>query len=223
MLNSLFTNVTSNFNLLSFCICTVVALISGFLIALTHKYTSKYSKGYLTTISILPFLVQIIIILVNGNLGTGIAIMGAFSLVKFRSIPGTAKEILSVFFAMTVGLAVGTGYVTLACLITIVGCLFLLLYNKVNLFEKDSREKMLKIVIPEDLDYTDVFKEEFDKYTTKANLVKSKTIDMGSMYELSYIVTLKDLKEEKKFIDDLRVKNGNLKIMLSQSTEEWNL
>ena len=223
MLTSLFTNTASNLDLMSFCLCTVVAIISGFLIALTHKYTSKYSKGYLTTISILPFLVQIIIILVNGNLGTGIAIMGAFSLVKFRSIPGTAKEILSVFFAMTVGLAVGTGYVTFACLITIVGCLFLLLYNKLKLFDKDSHEKMLKIVIPEDLDYTDVFKEEFDKYTTKANLVKSKTIDMGSMYELSYIVTLKDLKEEKKFIDDLRVKNGNLKIMLSQSTEEWNL
>ncbi len=223
MLNSLFSNVTSNLDLLSFGICTLVAIISGFFIALTHKYTSKYSKGYLTTISLLPFLVQIVITLVNGNLGTGIAIMGAFSLVKFRSIPGTAKEILSVFFAMTVGLAVGTGFVGIACLITIVGCLFLLLYNKITLFEKDSREKMLKIEIPEDLDYTGVFQEEFDKYTTKANLVKSKTIDMGSMYELTYIVTLKDIKEEKKFIDDLRVKNGNLKIMISQSMEEWNL
>ena len=223
MLTSLFTETTSNLDLISLIICTITSIIAGLLIALTHKHTSKYTKGYLTTISILPFLVQIIIVLVNGNLGTGIAIIGAFSLFKFRSIPGTAKEILSVFFAMTVGLAIGTGYVGFAMIITIIGCLFLLIYDKIKLFEKKEQEHYLKIVIPEDLDYEQVFDDTFKKYTKKVELNKVKTIDMGSLFELQYKVVLNDNLKQKQFIDDLRIKNGNLKIMLSHSLESGDL
>lgn len=223
MLTNLLTEEASVLSISTLSICCVVSLILGLLIAITHKYTSKGSKSYLTTIAILPFLVQVVIILVNGNLGTGVAIMGAFSLVRFRSLPGDAKEILSVFFAMTVGLAIGTGYIVFAILVAVIGCLFLILYSKVALFDKDKSEKILKIVISEDLDYTEVFNDEFMKYTTKNELVKAKTIDMGSMFELTYKVSLKDDISEKKFIDDLRIKNGNLKVCLSHPLGDESL
>lgn len=220
MLTNLLTDQVSTLNISTLSICGVVSIVLGLLIALAHKYTSKASKNYLTTIALLPFLVQVVIILVNGNLGTGVAIMGAFSLVRFRSLPGDAKEILSVFFAMTVGLAIGTGYVVFAILVTILGCLFLLLYSNIKIFDKNKNEKILKIVISEELDYTEVFNNEFNNYLDNYDLIKSKTIDMGSMYELTYKVILKDEKQEKKFIDDLRIKNGNLKISLSHPLGE---
>lgn len=223
MLTNLFSNTSSTLDLTSLIICAISSIILGFLIALTHKYTSKYTKGYLTTIAILPFLVQIVIILVNGNLGTGVAIMGAFSLVRFRSLPGNAKEILTVFFAMTIGLAIGTGYVVFAALMTIVGCLCLLIYSNITLFDRDKCEKMVKIVIPEDLDYTSIFDDIFEKYTKKHELQRVRVIDMGSMFELRYLLTLKDEKDEKKFIDDIRIKNGNLKITVSHSLEDSDL
>lgn len=217
------TNILENFSLTNLILCMVCSLISGLLIAITHKYTSKYTKGYLTTISVLPFLVFVVIVLVNGNLGTGVAIMGAFSLVRFRSLPGSAKEILTIFFAMSVGLAYGTGYLLFAGLITIIGCLVIFIYDKVPVFEKNTSEKILRIVIPEDLDYTSVFDDTFKKYTKKVELERVKTIDLGSMFELKYLITLKNKESEKKFIDELRIKNGNLKILLSHSIEDSEL
>ena len=124
---------------------------------------------------------------------------------------------------MTIGLAVGTGYIVFASIATILGCLFLLIYNKISLFDTKVNEKILSITIPEDLDYTEVFNEEFAKYTKKTDLVKVKTTNMGSMFELTYRVELNDISLEKKFIDDLRIKNGNLKIMISHPLEENDL
>lgn len=223
MLINLFTNTITNANSISLIICSVVSIIAGLLIAISHKATSKYTKGYLTTISMLPFIVQIIIILVNGNLGTGIAIMGAFSLVRFRSIPGSAKEILTVFFAMAVGLAIGTGYIIFASIITIIGCILIMFYDKASIFDKKNQEKILKIVIPEDLDYSEVFDDIFNKYTKKETLQKVKMIDMGSLFELTYLIEFKENIKEKEFIDDIRIKNGNLKIILSHPIEEGEL
>ena len=219
MLNNVFSNTTSTLKLDSLIVCTVIALICGFLIAMTHKKTGVYTKGFLTTISVLPFLVQIVIMLVNGNLGTGVAIMGAFSLVRFRSMPGSAKEIIIVFFAMVVGLTLGTGYALFAIVVTVLGCLLLIVYEKTNLFEQSNKEQVLKIVIPENLDYTYIFDDIFKKYTKKVDLQRVKMIDMGSMYELKYLVTLNDSKKQKEFMDELRVRNGNLKIILSHEME----
>lgn len=223
MLENLFNSGTSIMDLKALIIGTIISFICGLVIALTHKYTSKYTKGYLTTISLLPFLVQIVIILVNGNLGTGVAIMGAFSLVRFRSLPGNAKEILIVFFAMVVGLTIGTGYAYFALFVTILGCIFLFLYNKFDIFKVEGNRQMLKIIIPEDLDYTGVFNDLFIKYCKDSNLQTVKMIDMGSMYELKYNITLKDINKQKDFIDELRVRNGNLKIILSRELEEGDL
>jgi hypothetical protein len=161
--------------------------------------------------------------LVNGNLGTGVAIMGAFSLIRFRSMQGNAKEIITVFFAMVVGLTLGTGYAMLAILVTIIGCLCIILYDKLNIFEQQTSNRILRIVVPEDMDYTEIFNDIFEKYTKNVVLNKVKMVDMGSMFELRYDITLNNNKDEKKFIDELRVRNGNLKIILSHELEESEL
>lgn len=223
MLTNLFSNSTSTISLSVLLISCLVSIILGLFIALTHKFTSKCSKGYLTTIAVLPFLVQVVIMLVNGNLGTGVAIMGAFSLVRFRSLPGNAKEILTVFFAMVVGLAIGTGYLVFSTIMTIIGCIALIIYNKISLFGQNENEKLLSITIPEDLDYTEVFNDEFNKYTNNNQLIKVKTTNMGSMFDLKYRVILKDISKEKEFVDALRIKNGNLKIMISHPLEDSEL
>ena len=223
MLNSIFSSITSSVELSAILLCSLCSIILGILIALTHKYTSKYNKNFLITISVLPLLVQIVIIMVNGNLGTSVAIMGAFSLVRFRSLPGTSKEILSVFFAMTIGLITGMGHIAFAVLVTVLGCAILLLLNKVSLFDKNKNEKILKITLAENLDYTDIFDDIFSKYTKKVELEKVKTTNMGSLFDLTYRVILNKDMNEKDFIDDLRVKNGNLKIIVTHALEESDL
>jgi hypothetical protein len=223
MLNSIFSETASSVELSSILLCSIISIILGIVIALTHKQTSKYNKNFLVTLSILPLLVQTIIIMVNGNLGTSVAIMGAFSLVRFRSLPGTSKEILSVFFAMTVGLATGMGHLVFAIIITIIGSLAIFILSKVALFNKNKKEKILKIMIPENLDYTNVFDDIFETYTEKVELEQVKTTNMGSMFDLSYRIILNENVNEKEFLDDLRVKNGNLKVMISHPIEESDL
>ncbi|MBD9105579.1 DUF4956 domain-containing protein [bacterium] len=223
MLNSIFSETASSVELSSILLCSIISIILGVVIALTHKQTSKYNKNFLVTLSILPLLVQTIIIMVNGNLGTSVAIMGAFSLVRFRSLPGTSKEILSVFFAMTVGLATGMGHLVFAIIITIIGSLAIFILSKVALFNKNKKEKILKIMIPENLDYTNVFDDIFETYTEKVELEQVKTTNMGSMFDLSYRIILNENVNEKEFLDDLRVKNGNLKVMISHPIEESDL
>ena len=224
MLNSIFgSNTSSSIGLTEVLISMIIAIILGFLIALTHKKTSRYSKNFLITVSLLPILVDAVMLMVNGNLGTSVAIMGAFSLVRFRSIPGTSKEILIVFFAMAVGLSCGMGQIWFAILLTVLGCFLLLLLNKVNIFEKEKGEKKLKILIPENLEYDNVFEDIFNECTNKVVLEKTKTTNMGSMFELSYKVNIKEEISEKEFIDKLRTRNGNLKIVLERAEDECDL
>ena len=223
MLNSIFSSTTSQVDIVSILLCSLCSIILGIVIALTHKSTSKYNKNFLTTIAVLPLLVQVVIIMVNGNLGTSVAIVGAFSLVRFRSLPGTSKEILSVFFAMTIGLITGMGHIVFAIIVTILGCLILLVLNKVKIFDIRKQEKILRITIPENLDYTSVFDEVFERFTKKVELEKVKTVNMGSLFDLTYRVTLDKDVNEKAFIDELRVRNGNLKIILTHPLEESDL
>lgn len=216
MLKSLFDSTsTSNIELWVILVCSLVSIILGVVVAYTHKKTSNYSKNFLITLAVLPVLVQIVMIMVNGNLGTSVAIVGAFSLVRFRSLPGTSKEILSVFFAMAIGLATGMGHVFFAVLMTLIVSGVILLFNKFKLFEPSREEMILTIVVPENLDYTSMFDELFNRFTKNARLERVKTTNMGSLFELSYRVTLLKDVNEKEFIDGLREKNGNLKIMLS--------
>ena len=210
------TNILENTNIYTILLSVGVALILGLIIALTHKVTSKFNKNFLTTITLLPLLVTSVILVVNGNLGMGVAVAGTFSLVRFRSIAGTSKEILSVFFAMAIGLMVGAGYAILASVITVLGSLVIVILDKSSIFDKNQNEKYLKITIPESIDYTEVFTEILNKYTSKYVLEQVKTTNLGSMFELKYVVTLNNNINEKEFIDELRVKNGNLKISLTE-------
>ena len=200
-----------------------VSIVLGLIIALTHKVTSKYNKNFLTTITMLPLLVMSIIMIVNGNLGMSVAVAGTFGLVRFRSVPGTSKEILSVFFAMAVGLTLGAGYIVMAPVITVIGCLVLLLIGKISLFDKDKTEKYLRVTIPESLDYTEVFDDILKKYTSKYSLMQVKTTNLGSTFELKYSVSLNSNINEKEFIDEIRVRNGNLKIALTTEIEDIEL
>ena len=213
MFTSIMESVTGTLTIEAALACTVASLIFGLIIAVVYMSQSTYSKNYILTLVLLPSMVQVIIMLVNGNLGTGVAIMGAFGLVRFRSMPGSAKEICGIFFAMTVGVATGMGYLTYAAMFTVIIGLAMFVIGKTNFGEMKLSEKNLKITIPENLDYTEIFDDIFEKYTKKCSLDRVKTTNMGSMYELSYQIQLNDDAQEKNMIDELRTRNGNLTIV----------
>lgn len=219
MLNSLFSEVSSSVKLASILICTIVSIVLGSMIAFTHKKTSKCSKNFLVTLVVLPVLVEVVMIMVNGNLGTSVAIAGAFSLIRFRSVPGTSKEILSVFFAMAIGVATGMGHVWFASIITIIVSFVLILINQIKIFDADEKERILKIIVPENLDYTTMFDSIFTKYTKSVILEQVKTTNMGSLFDLNYRIVLNSDVNEKEFIDEIRIRNGNLKVLLSHKID----
>ena len=201
-----------------FLLCLGCALILGLVMAFVYMYRARYTKSFVVTLALLPAVVCIVIMLVNGNVGTGVAVAGAFSLVRFRSVPGTAKEICTLFLAMGAGLIVGMGYLGFGVLFTLILCSVFLLYNRLDFGEKKNNAayKALTITIPEDLDYTGVFEDIFRKYTVSHDLVYVKTTNMGSMFRLTYYVTLHDIVKEKEMIDELRCRNGNLEIAVSR-------
>lgn len=195
-----------------------VSLLLGILIAAAYMYNTRYTKSFVVTLAMLPAIICVIIAMVNGSIGAGIAVAGAFSLVRFRSVPGTAKEICAIFLAMATGLATGMGYLELATAFTAVLALVILLSGKFDFGTKKNadRYKSFRIVIPEDLDYTGVFDDLFAEYTSSCELVNVRTTNMGSMFRLTYDVTLKDPDKEKELIDKLRCRNGNLEINVSR-------
>lgn len=213
MLNSILTTTTSgDISFESIIVCTLASLVIGFGVSLVYMYKSKYSKNFVITLALLPALIQLVIMMVNGNLGAGVAVMGAFSLVRFRSVPGTSKEILSIFFAMSLGLTTGMGYIGYAVVFfLIIGAVMLILAGS-NFGEKSDAEKELKITIAESLDYNGIFDDLFEKYTSVSELVRVRTTNMGSLYELQYHISIKDQALEKEFIDEIRCRNGNLNI-----------
>lgn len=207
---------------LTFFICLFVSLVTGFLFSYLCYYKTESTKSFFITISLLPMTVCMIIMLVNGNIGTGIAIAGAFSLVRFRSAQGKAKEISIIFVSMASGLAFGMGYLFYGCAFALFSGLIIFILTVTKVFEKKVKfeDKLLKITIPEDLDYSEVFLNTFNKYTSKYSLLKVKSTNMGSMFKLTYDVTLKDVLLEKDFIDELRTQNGNLEITIQRKDYE---
>ena len=220
MFNSIFDSTTTGLSITTGLICAGVALALGVVIAITHMKTSQTTKGFLVTLATLPLLVMAVMIMINGNLGTSIAILGAFSLIRFRSIQGKAKDLLSVFFAMMVGLACGMGHVLFAVVITIISVIAIAFFTYTHFLEPNKKQRVLKIMVPEDLDYEEVFDEIFAKYTSRVDLVQMKTMNMGSLYKLTYDITMKNGVKEKEFLDEIRVKNCNLKVLLSHPCME---
>ena len=206
MLNSI---LGTELTLTSFLICTGVSLLLGVGTALVAGYRSRSTQSLAVTLAILPAVVQAVIMLVNGSIGAGIAVAGAFSLVRFRSAPGTAREIAAIFLAMAIGLATGMGYVGLAALLY--GVVFGYT-DALSFGQKEDAGRILKITIPEDLDYDGLFDDLFERYTTAHTLEKVKTTNMGTLYELRYRITLRQEPVPKVFLDELRCRNGNLNI-----------
>ncbi len=194
-------------------ICIGCALVLGLLISLFYMFRNSYNKGFAVTLVLLPAVVAAVVAVVNGNLGTGIAIGGAFGLIRFRSAQGSSRDILAVFIAMASGLLCGTGYVLMAVCI-IIGVIILGFILLVTGFGKNnSRMRELRITVPESLDYTDEFEDILAKYTSEHELERVKTTNMGSLYKLYYKIALRDPKKEKEMIDAIRVRNGNLEIV----------
>lgn len=183
-------------------------------------YKSRYTQSFVVTLAMLPAVVQVVIMLVNGNIGAGVAVAGAFSLVRFRSAPGTAREIGIIFLAMAIGLATGMGYVVLAVLFFLVMAVFMLAMSVLRFGGGNEHERELKITIPETLDYDGLFDDLFQKYTRSAELNKIKTTNMGTLYELDYRIVLKSERIPKAFLDELRCRNGNLNIVCGRVTSK---
>ena len=221
MLTSLFH--IGSFSLPAVAAAMASALFFGILIALLYRRSCDALGDFSVILAVLPLLVTCIIMIVNGNLGTSVAVLGAFGLVRFRSAPGTAREIGFIFYAMAVGLAAGLGFLTLAALIAFVVGAVLLILDAVRFGRTVPKERELRITIPEDLNYNGIFDDLFQTYTRSTRLERVKTTNMGTMYELSYRIEMKDSSEEKAFLDALRCRNGNLPIILGLVQRERNM
>ena len=214
MLTSIFETTTmSTMTIPQAIICMIAAMILGLIISVTYSVCEEASKNFLVTLVVLPVLVQAVIIMVNGNLGTGIAVAGTFGLVRFRSWPGSAREIGTVFFAMAAGLACGMGQLLYAGILTVLVAVIFIALHFLHFGEKKQGHLKLRIQIPENLDYTTVFDDIFTEFTDSRTLMRAKTTNMGTMYELTYRIAMKDEKRQKEMIDAIRCRNGNLMVV----------
>ncbi len=211
------TDISDVISISDFLLCVGCALVIGLILSLGCRYQGRYTKSFLVTLALLPTVVCVVIMMVNGSVGAGVAVAGAFSLVRFRSAPGTGREITMLFLAMGAGLISGMGYLAIALLFTFIMTAMNIVFNKF-LFgenEKAARYRTLSIMIPENLDYSGVFDEILGQFASEYTLTRVKTTNMGSLFRLTYDLTLRENVSEKELIDQLRCRNGNLEIMLS--------
>ena len=207
-------DMTSVISVSDFLLCIGCSLIIGLILAMGYMYRSRYTKSFIVTLALLPAVVCVIIMMVNGNVGAGVAVAGAFGLVRFRTVPRTARVITMLFLAMGAGLMVGMGYLGYALLFTVIMCLLSVLFSQLDFGVKKNMAayKTLNITIPEDLDYSEVFDGILKEYTTSFELIRVKTTNMGSLFRLTYDLTLRPGANEKEMIDKLRCRNGNQEI-----------
>lgn len=223
-MNTLFNPVVDGaFSITGYIVCTVVAMLLGGIVALSLSVKGRLSKNFALSLVLLPPIVETVLILVNGNLGTGIAVMGAFSLVRFRSLPGSSREIVGIFMSMALGVAAALGYLGVAVIFTAIVCVVVVLFALINVPQGKRGRLELRITVPENLNYVHCFDEVFEKYTKYHKLTKAKTASLGSLYKLTYEIELKSAEAEKNFIDEIRIRNGNLEVSLGElvRTEEF--
>lgn len=217
-MSSIFNSISSGeLTAAGYLIGLSVAAVCGLLAAFAASFKSKVSKSFVVSLVLLPMIIDTVIVMVNGNIGTGVAVMGAFSLVRFRSVAGKAKDIAVIFMAMTAGLACAAGYVGVAMLFTVIVCAVMMILAAIPM--GDERQVELHITVPESLRFAHEFDDLFEKYTKKCRLVKTKTTNMGSLYKLEYSMEMKDNALQQEFIDELRCRNGNLEIAISEIVE----
>ena len=203
----------------AFLMCIFAALVLGVLTALVFSFRNKHSGSLILALAVLPPIVTLVIMMVNGNIGAGLAVAGTFSLVRFRSAPGTAREICGLFMSTAIGITCGMGYIGIAAVFFLVMAVFLVLLSLFRFGETAASSRQLKITIPENLDYDGLFDDIFEKYTSRHELVRVKTTNMGTLYELTYTINLKTPEVSKQFIDDIRCRNGNLNIICGRESD----
>lgn len=194
-----------------------VSFALGLLVSLVYRFRSEVSRSLTVALIAMPVIVQLVILMVNNNAGTGVAVLGAFSLIRFRSVPGTARDILFIFLSMAAGIATGVGRIWVGITVVALVCAVMFFLNIIGYGKGLGGERDLRITIPEDLDYTEIFDDLFEKYTARNRLIRVKTTNMGSLYELRYRITLKRKINEKEFLDQLRCRNGNLTIIFGRA------
>lgn len=217
-------NVNETLKVSAFLLIVLAALALGTLHALIYGFNNRSSKSFAVTLATLPAIVSVVILMVSGSIGAGVAVAGTFSLVRFRSAPGTAREITAVFTSMALGLACGMGYPALALLFGLIVALADTLCTRSAFGEPRTGNvpKSLQITVPESLEYNGIFDDIFDRYAVGTRLVRVKTTNLGSLNRLNYELTLKKHGTEKDMIDELRCRNGNLEISLCELSTENN-
>jgi len=216
MLNSI---IGSEMSLVSFLVCIFTAMVLGLLASLVFSDRDHHSPAFRQSVALLPPVVTLVIMLVNGNIGAGLAVAGTFALVRFRSAPGTAKEITALFFAVAIGLACGMGYVGVAVIFFVLMSVYVLGLGAARFGEESEKHRHLKITVPENTDYESLFADLLEKYTASHELIKVRTTNMGTLFELQYRVVLKDPRQIREMIDEIRCRNGNLNIVCSREAD----
>ena len=217
MLNSI---LSAQMTLPAFLICELTAMVLGFGTALIFLVKDRHTGTFSQSLALLPGVVTLVIMLVNGNIGAGLAVAGTFALVRFRSAPGSAKEITGLFMSVAIGLACGMGYVGVAVIFFALMAVYVLTLSVFRFGEAGVRHRHLKITVPENVDYDTLFDDLFEQYTTMHELLKVRTTNMGTLYELHYQIVLKDPPQIREFVDAIRCRNGNLNIVCSREAEK---
>ncbi|MBQ2960598.1 MAG: DUF4956 domain-containing protein [Oscillospiraceae bacterium] len=198
-------------------------MVLGVLTSLIFTHFTRHTGSLAITLAVLPPIVTLVIMMINGNVGAGLAVAGAFALVRFRSLPGTAKEVCGIFLSVSIGLACGMGYVGVAVVYFAFMSIFIILLEELKFGQRSLAERQLKITIPEDLDYEEIFDDLFEKYTVRWELSRVHTTNMGTLYELTYDVLMRNKSQSREFIDALRCRNGNLSISLGRAVDKESM
>ena len=215
--------ITGSMTIQSFMICMLCAMVLGLLVALMFTHFTRHTGSLAITLAVLPPIVTLVIMMINGNVGAGLAVAGAFALVRFRSLPGTAKEVCGIFLSVSIGLACGMGFVGVAVIYFVLMSVFIIALETCKFGQGRMAERQLKITIPEDLDYEEIFDDLLEKYTVRWELVRVNTTNMGTLYELSYEVLLRNKAQSREFINELRCRNGNLSISLGRAADKESM
>ena len=216
-MTNIFSSIfTGSLTLGQFMLAIVSSMIMGLILSIVFMYKNTYTKSFITALVLIPAVETVVIMLVNDHLGVGLSVAGSFALIRFRSVKGTAKELVAVFIAMTIGIICGTGYVALAGVFTLLLCFVMFILTVTDFGTENGNHRTLKITIPESLDYEDAFDEILKRYTNSYEPVSIKTLTLGSLFRIEYDIQMKDVSQVKEMIDELRTRNGNLEIMCSK-------
>lgn len=211
---SLFSSIfTSTFTLGQFLTAVMASMVLGFVVSIYYMFRNTYSKSFVPSLILIPAIECVVIIMINGNMGAGIAVAGSFALIRFRSARGSAKDLTAIFMAMAIGIICGTGYIGIAVLFTLIVCVMGMFLSLVKYGECDGKMRYLKITVPENLNYDEVFEEVLNNYCSSYEIEKVKTLSLGSLFRVDYSIVMKDTSKIKAMIDDLRISNNNLEIV----------